>query len=145
MAVPHTRFSQLAPPQSVPHTMLSSPERVPHTRLSPERMVPQTRLSPFESLTVPQTRLSALNRSAVPHTRFSPSFLSNVPQTRLSPRLSTAAPHMVPSWKAFAFGRIAPPVMRWLPQMTCLLHVFGIGSFEPGWAVRKNFASCTAP
>ena len=35
--VPQTMLSQSAPPQSVPHTMLSSPSSVPHTMLSSPR------------------------------------------------------------------------------------------------------------
>src|SRR6267142_2760876 len=68
-AVPQTTLSQSAPPQSVPHTMLS-PAEVPHTMLSPLAIVPHTMLSPAE---VPHTTLS---KFAVPHA---------VPQTMLSP------------------------------------------------------------
>ena len=128
--MPQTRLSQSLPPQSVPHTMLSWPTSVPHTRLSPSRMVPQTRLSPLELRTVPHTRLSAVSRSTVPQTRLSDR--PSVPHTMLSPSRSANAPQVVPSWKAFAFGRMTPPLMRWLPQMTCLLHTVGIDQLRAG-------------
>src|SRR5713226_287473 len=77
--LPQTTLSQLAPPQSLPHTMLSLVLPLPHTMLSqfegshelPHTMLsapplPHTTLSP---LPLPQTMLSPL---PLPHTMLSP-------------------------------------------------------------------------
>src|SRR5437762_2979592 len=90
--------------------------------------VPQTILSPE----VPHTILSP---PPVPHTMLSQAPPHDVPHTMLSPPEVFAAPHVVPAAKAFARGFSTPPVSRWLPQMTRLLHRLCTGTFCPGWVV----------
>ena len=111
-AVPHTTLAQLAPPQSVPQTILSSSaEAVPQTTLSSlaSANVPHTMLS-SEPEAVPQTMLSSL--STVVQVALLQELPKRVPHAIFAPLGVFAAPQTTPSFQAGAVGLTLPFEMR---------------------------------
>ena len=134
VAVPHTMLSSrpsrgapddvvaVAPPHSVPHTMLSSSSASCPTRccrssrpcprrccLRRRRPCPR-RCCRLVSRRCPRRCCRNRRRTACPRRCSRPVVVLDAPQTTLESH-------------AFAVGLSTPLVMRWLPQMTVLLHI----------------------